>query len=240
MKALASARCEHAVTPWIAPSVLAADFAALGEEVRDVVAAGADAIHFDVMDNHYVPNLSIGAAVLASLRRRGVGVPVDVHLMVSPVDRLIGDFLHAGADRISIHLDASEDPRRSLRLIREGGARAGVALSPDAPLDTLDPLLDAVDSVLVMCVPPGFGGQAFLPSSPARVRAVRQRIGASGRAIRLSVDGGINRDTIGGVARAGADTFVAGSAIFGVPRVAAERAQDYRAAVLALRDEIAA
>jgi len=228
------------MTPWIAPSILAADFAALGAEVRDVVAAGADAIHFDVMDNHYVPNLSIGAAVLASLRRRGVGAPVDVHLMASPVDRLIEDFLQAGADLISIHLEASADPRRSLGLIREGGARAGVALNPDTPLDRLDPLLDAVDLVLVMCVPPGFGGQAFLPSSVARVRAVRRRIGASGRSIRLSVDGGINRETIAGVARAGADTFVAGSAIFGAPRMAARRVDDYRAAVLALREEIAA
>ena len=227
------------MSPWIAPSILAADFAALGEEVRDVVAAGADAIHFDVMDNHYVPNLTIGAAVLASLRRREIGVPVDVHLMVSPVDRLIGDFLEAGADVISIHPEATAHPHRSLGLIREGGAKAGVALNPGTPVELLAPLLEMVDWVLVMSVNPGFGGQAFLPSSVARVRAVRRRIDESGRSIRLAVDGGINRDTIGGVAGAGADTFVAGSAIFGVAGGAGSRADDYRAAIAALRDGIA-
>lgn len=228
------------MSPWIAPSILAADFAALGEEVRNVVAAGADAIHFDVMDNHYVPNLSIGAAVLASLRRREIGVPVDVHLMASPVDRLIGDFLEAGADVISIHPEATAHPHRSLGLIREGGAKAGVALNPGTPVELLAPLLDLVDWVLVMSVNPGFGGQAFLPSSVARVRAVRRRIDESGRSIRLAVDGGINRDTIGGVAGTGADTFVAGSAIFGVACGAGSRADDYRAAIAALRDGIAA
>ena len=221
---------------WIAPSILAADFAALGEEVQDVVAAGADAIHFDVMDNHYVPNLTIGAAVLASLRRREIGVPVDVHLMASPVDRLIGDFLEAGADVISIHPEATAHPHRSLGLIREGGAKAGVALNPGTPVELLAPLLEMVDWVLVMSVNPGFGGQAFLPSSVARVRAVRRRIDESGRSIRLAVDGGINSDTIGGVAHAGADTFVAGSAIFGVAGGAGSRADDYRAAIAALRD----
>ena len=228
------------MTPWIAPSILAADFAALGEEVENVIAAGADAIHFDVMDNHYVPNLSVGPAVLAALRRRDLGVPLDVHLMASPVDRLIEDFLHAGADVISIHPEASEHPHRSLGLIREGGAKAGVALNPGTPLELLTPLLDAVDWVLVMSVNPGFGGQAFIPSSVARVRAVRRCIDESGRAIRLAVDGGINRETIGGVADAGADTFVAGSAIFGVARGEGGRADDYRAAIAALRDEIAA
>ena len=226
--------------PWIAPSILAADFAALGEEVENVIAAGADAIHFDVMDNHYVPNLSVGPAVLAALRRREPGVPLDVHLMASPVDRLIEDFLQAGANIISIHPEASEHPHRSLGLIREGGAKAGVALNPGTPLELLTPLLDAVDWVLVMSVNPGFGGQAFIPSSVARVRAVRRRIDESGRSIRLAVDGGINNQTIGGVANAGADTFVAGSAIFGVARGAGGRADDYRAAIAALRDEIAA
>ena len=226
--------------PWIAPSILAADFAALGEEVEDVIAAGADAIHFDVMDNHYVPNLSVGPAVLAALRRREPSVPLDVHLMASPVDRLIEDFLQAGADVISIHPEASEHPHRSLGLIREGGAKAGVALNPGTPLELLTPLLDAADWVLVMSVNPGFGGQAFLPSSVARVRAVRRCIDESGRSIRLAVDGGINCETIGSVANAGADTFVAGSAIFGVARGAGSRADDYRAAIAALRDEIAA
>ena len=223
------------MTPWIAPSLLAADFAALGQDAADVIAAGADVLHLDVMDNHYVPNLSVGPPVLAALRRRDLGVPVDVHLMAKPVDRLISDFLDAGADVISIHPEASEHPHRSLGLIREGGAKAGVALNPGTPLEVLTPLLDVVDWVLVMSVNPGFGGQAFLPSSIARVGAVRRRIDASGRSIRLSVDGGINRDTIGRVARAGADTFVAGSAIFGVPRGPASRVDDYRAAISALR-----
>ena len=226
--------------PWIAPSILAADFAALGEEVQDVIAAGADAIHFDVMDNHYVPNLSVGPAVLAALRRREPGVPLDVHLMTSPVDRLIGDFLDAGADVISIHPEASEHPHRSLGLIRDGGAKAGVALNPGTPVELLTPLLDAADWVLVMSVNPGFGGQAFLPSSVARVEAVRRCIDETGRSLRLAVDGGIDRHTIGGVARAGADTFVAGSAIFGVERGAGTRADDYRAAIAALRAGIAA
>ena len=226
--------------PWIAPSILAADFAALGEEVEDVIAAGANAIHFDVMDNHYVPNLSVGPAVLAALRGREPGVPLDVHLMARPVDRLIEDFLQAGADVISIHPEASEHPHRSLGLIREGGAKAGVALNPGTPLELLTPLLDAVDWVLVMSVNPGFGGQAFIPSSVARVRAVRRRIDESGRAIRLAVDGGINHQTIGAVANAGADTFVAGSAIFGVARGPGKRVDDYRAAVAALREGIAA
>ena len=225
---------------WIAPSLLAADFAALGQEVDDVIAAGADAIHFDVMDNHYVPNLSVGPSVLASLRRRELRAPVDVHLMATPVDRLLGDFLAAGADLISIHPDASDDPQRSLRRIREGGAKAGVALNPGVSVAVLEPLIDHVDLVLMMCVNPGFGGQAFLPSSVARVEAARRRIDASGRAIRLSVDGGINYETIGAVADAGADTFVAGSAVFGAPRGAASRAEDYRAAIGALRRRLAA
>ena len=225
---------------WIAPSLLAADFAALGQEVDDVIAAGADAIHFDVMDNHYVPNLSVGPLVLASLRRRGLRAPVDVHLMATPVDRLLGDFLEAGADLISIHPDACDDPGRSLRRIREGGAKAGVALNPGTSVEMLEPLIALVDLVLVMCVNPGFGGQAFLPSSLARVEAARRRIDASGRAIRLSVDGGINHETIGAVAAAGADTFVAGSAVFGAVREAASRTEDYRAAIGVLRRRLAA
>lgn len=223
---------------WIAPSILAADFAKLGQEVDDVVAAGADVIHFDVMDNHYVPNLSVGPLVLESLKRRGVGVPVDVHLMAKPVDRLIGDFLAAGADYISIHPEATEHPHRSLSLIREGGAKAGLVLNPGTPATVVEPLLDTVDLVLVMSVNPGFGGQAFIPSSLEKVAAVRRMIDASGRDIRLEIDGGIKADNIGAAAKAGADTFVAGSAVFDVPATAASRADDYRAVLAAMRAAI--
>ena len=220
---------------WIAPSILAADFAKLGQEVDDVIAAGADLIHFDVMDNHYVPNLSVGPLVLESLRRNGMDAPVDVHLMVKPVDRLIGDFLAAGADFISIHPEASEHPHRSLGLIREGGAKAGLVLNPGTTAAVLEPLVDAVDLVLVMSVNPGFGGQAFIPSSLDKVRAVRRLIDAAGRDIRLEIDGGIKVDNIGATAAAGADTFVAGSAVFGVPATAAARVDDYRAVLDAMR-----
>ena len=220
---------------WIAPSILAADFAKLGQEVDDVIAAGADLIHFDVMDNHYVPNLSVGPLVLESLRRNGMDTPVDVHLMVKPVDRLIGDFLAAGADFISIHPEASEHPHRSLGLIREGGAKAGLVLNPGTAAAVLEPLIDAVDLVLVMSVNPGFGGQTFIPSSLDKVRAVRHLIDAAGRDIRLEIDGGIKVDNIGGAATAGADTFVAGSAVFGVPVTAADRVDDYRAVLAAMR-----
>ena len=220
---------------WIAPSILAADFAKLGQEVDDVIAAGADLIHFDVMDNHYVPNLSVGPLVLESLRRNGVVGPVDVHLMVKPVDRLIGDFLAAGADFISIHPEASEHPHRSLGLIREGGAKAGLVLNPGTSPAVLEPLIDAVDLVLVMSVNPGFGGQAFIPSSLDKVRAVRRLINAAGRDIRLEIDGGIKVDNIGAAAAAGADTFVAGSAVFGVPATAADRVDDYRTVLDAMR-----
>ena len=223
---------------WIAPSILAADFARLGAEVDDVVAAGADLVHFDVMDNHYVPNLSVGPLVLESLRRHGVGVPVDVHLMVEPVDPLIDDFLTAGADYISVHPEATGHPHRSLSLIREGGAKAGLVLNPGTAVAAVEPLLDVVDLVLVMSVNPGFGGQAFIPSSLDKVAAVRRMIDASGRAIRLEIDGGIKVDNIGAAAAAGADTFVAGSAVFGVPADHASRADDYRAVLDAMRAEI--
>ena len=223
---------------WIAPSILAADFAKLGQEVDDVVAAGADLVHFDVMDNHYVPNLSVGPLVLESLKRRGVGVPVDVHLMVKPVDRLIGDFLDAGADYVSIHPEATEHPHRSLSLIREGGAKAGLVLNPGTPATAVEPLLEAIDMVLVMSVNPGFGGQAFIASSLDKVATLRRMIDASGREIRLEIDGGIKVDNIGAAARAGADTFVAGSAVFGVPATGAARSDDYRAVIDAMRSAI--
>ena len=224
---------------WIAPSILAADFAALGQEVRDVVAAGASAIHFDVMDNHYVPNLSVGPPVLRSLRRAGVDAPVDVHLMVEPVDRLIGDFIDAGADSICVHPDACADVAGSLRRIRAGGAEAGLAFNPDSPIHLPARLLDLLDAVLVMSVRPGFGGQTFLPASLANVRAARRAIDAAGKPMRLTIDGGINADTIGAAAAAGADAFVAGSAVFGVPVEASLRADDYRAAIARLRERAA-
>ena len=227
------------MNPWIAPSILAADFARLGEEVDDVLAAGADAVHFDVMDNHYVPNLSVGPLVLDALRQHGVRAPVDVHLMVKPVDRLIGDFLATGADCITIHPEASEHPRRSLALIRAGGAKAGLAFNPETRMELLEPLLDAVDLVLVMAVRPGFGGQTFMPSSLAKVRMARRCIDASGRPIRLQIDGGVKVANIGAAHSAGADTFVAGSAIFGVAASGKPRVDDYRAVIAAMRANFA-
>jgi ribulose-phosphate 3-epimerase len=217
---------------WIAPSILSADFARLGDEVEGVLAAGADLIHFDVMDNHYVPNLSIGPLVLASLRKRGVTAPVDVHLMVKPVDRLIGDFLDAGADYITIHPEASEHVHRSLGLIREGGAKAGLVFNPATPLDYLAHVLDMIDLVLIMSVNPGFGGQQFIASSLDKLADAREIIAGSGRDIRLEIDGGIKIDNIAAAARAGADTFVAGSAIFG--------SADYAATIAAMRRALAA
>ncbi len=213
--------------PWIAPSILSADFSRLGEEVNAVLKAGADVIHFDVMDNHYVPNLTIGPLVLSSLRRAGFDCFFDVHLMVKPVDRLIGDFLQAGADLISVHPESTEHLHRTLSLIAEGGAQAGLALNPATPLQVLDEVIDLLDLVLVMSVNPGFGGQAFIESSLAKVAEVRRRIDASGREVRLEIDGGIKADNIGQAAAAGADTFVAGSAIFG--------GDDYAAAIAAMR-----
>ena len=218
----------------IAPSLLSADCARLGEEVRAVIAAGADLIHFDVMDNHYVPNLTIGPLVCDAIRRHAT-VPIDVHLMVKPVDRIIPDFAKAGASIISFHPEASEHIDRTIGLIRDCGCRAGLVFNPATPLDWLDYTLDKLDLVLVMGVNPGFGGQSFIPHTLAKIEAVRRRIDAAaqrtGRSVLLEVDGGIKVDNIGTVARAGADTFVAGSAIFGVP--------DYRATIAAMRAAVA-
>ena len=216
----------------IAPSILAANFAKLGEEVDAVLAAGADVIHFDVMDNHYVPNLTVGPMVCKALRNHGVTAPIDVHLMVRPVDQLIGDFLEAGADIITFHPEASDHVDRSLRLIKDGGAKCGLVLNPATPLSCLDHVMDVVDQILLMSVNPGFGGQKFLPKTLGKVELVRQRIRLSRRDIRLEVDGGITADNIRQIAEAGADMFVAGSAIFGKP--------DYKQAIDAMRAELAA
>jgi len=216
---------------WIAPSILSADFARLGAEIDAVLAAGADIIHFDVMDNHYVPNLTIGPLVLASLRKAGISATMDVHLMVKPVDRLIGDFLEAGADIISVHPESTEHLHRTLSLIREGGAKPGIVFNPATPLTVLDEVLELVDLVLIMSVNPGFGGQAFIPSSLDKLRAARARITASGHSVRLEIDGGIKADNIALAAAAGADTFVAGSAIFG--------SSDYSATIAAMRAALA-
>ncbi len=198
----------------IAPSILSADFARLGEEVDAVLNAGADWVHFDVMDNHYVPNLTIGPMVCKALRNHGVTAPIDVHLMVSPVDRLIGDFIEAGASIITFHPEASDHIDRSLQLIRDGGCKAGLVFNPATPLHYLDYVMDKIDQVLIMSVNPGFGGQSFLPSALDKLRDARARIQASGRDIRLEVDGGVKVDNIRAIAEAGADAFVAGSAIF--------------------------
>ena len=198
----------------IAPSILSADFARLGEEVDNVLAAGADVVHFDVMDNHYVPNLTIGPMVCKALRNHGVTAPIDVHLMVKPVDRMISDFIEAGASYITFHPEASEHIDRSLQLIRDGGCKAGLVFNPATSLSYLDYVMDKIDIVLLMSVNPGFGGQSFIPATLDKLREARARIDASGKDIRLEIDGGVKADNIAEIAAAGADMFVAGSAIF--------------------------
>jgi ribulose-phosphate 3-epimerase len=218
------------MNPWIAPSILSANFARLGEEVQSVLAAGADLIHFDVMDNHYVPNLTIGPMVCEALRKHGITAPIDVHLMVKPVDRIIPDFAQAGATWITFHPEASEHVDRTIELIREHGCKPGLVFNPATPLDWLDHTLHKIDMVLIMSVNPGFGGQKFIPAALDKLRLARERIRASGREIRLEIDGGVKADNIEAIARAGADTFVAGSAIFG--------AKDYAATIAAMREGI--
>lgn len=214
----------------IAPSILSANFARLGEEVDNVLAAGADIVHFDVMDNHYVPNLTIGPMVCEALRKHGVTAPIDVHLMVSPVDDLIRMFIDAGASYITFHPEASNHIDRSLQLIREGGCKAGLVFNPATPLHYIDHVMDKLDMILLMSVNPGFGGQKFIPGTLDKLREARKRIDASGRNIRLEIDGGVKTDNIREIAEAGADTFVAGSAIFNT--------DDYKATIDRMRAEL--
>ncbi|HCT4929893.1 TPA: ribulose-phosphate 3-epimerase [Morganella morganii] len=214
----------------IAPSILSADFARLGEDTAKVLAAGGDVVHFDVMDNHYVPNLTIGSMVCKALRDYGITAPIDVHLMVKPVDRIVPDFAKAGATYISFHAEASEHVDRTIQLIRECGCKPGLVFNPATPLSYLDYVIDKLDLILLMSVNPGFGGQSFIPETLKKVEEVRRRIDASGRDIRLEVDGGINTENIAAVAQAGADMFVAGSAIFGKP--------DYKAVIDDMRKEL--
>ena len=216
---------------WIAPSILSADFARLGEEVDAVLAAGADVVHFDVMDNHYVPNLTIGPLVCAALRKHGVKAPIDVHLMIEPVDRIIPDFAEAGATYISFHPEASRHVDRTIQLIREHGCKPGLVFNPATPLEYLEYTLEKIDMVLLMSVNPGFGGQKFIKGALGKLAEARARIDASGRAVRLEIDGGVKVENIGEIARAGADTFVAGSAIFG--------SLDYTATIRAMREQMA-
>ena len=215
----------------IAPSILAADFARLGEEVDNVLAAGADIVHFDVMDNHYVPNLTIGPMVCDALRKHGVTAPIDVHLMVKPVDHMIAEFVKAGATYITFHPEASEHIDRSLQLIKDGGCQAGLVFNPATPLHLMEHVMDKLDMVLLMSVNPGFGGQSFIPHTLEKLKEARAMIDASGFDIRLEVDGGVKVDNIRACAEAGADTFVAGSAIFGKP--------DYKAVIDEMRAELA-
>lgn len=218
------------MTPYIAPSILAADFARLGEEVDAVLDAGADMVHFDVMDNHFVPNLTVGPLVCAALRRYGVTAPIDVHLMIQPVERIVPDFAAAGASYISFHPEASADAERTLALIRGLGCKTGMVLNPATPLSVVESLVGQIDMLLVMSVNPGFGGQPFIPETLDKLRAARRMIDASDREIRLEVDGGVKLDNIAEIAAAGADTFVAGSAVFG--------SEDYAATIAAMRREI--
>ena len=215
----------------IAPSILSADFARLGEDTAKALAAGADWVHFDVMDNHYVPNLTMGPMVLKALRDYGVTAPIDVHLMVKPVDRIVPDFAKAGASLISFHPEASEHIDRTLGLIKDSGCQAGLVFNPATPLGWLDYVMDKLDLILLMSVNPGFGGQKFIPTALDKLREVRRRIDESGRAIRLEIDGGVTAANIGEIAAAGADTFVAGSAIFGKP--------DYKAVIDDMRVQLA-
>ena len=219
------------MTPLIAPSILSADFARLGEDVQAVLDAGADIVHFDVMDNHFVPNLTIGPLICEALRKHGIEAPIDVHLMVEPVDRIIPDFAKAGASYITFHPEASRHIDRSLALIREEGCKAGLVFNPATPLDCLNYVIDKVDMVLLMSVNPGFGGQKFIPAALDKLRQARKIIDQSGLDIRLEIDGGVKVDNIGEIAAAGADTFVAGSAIFG--------SDDYATTIAAMKENIA-
>ena len=220
------------MTPLIAPSILSADFARLGDDVRAVLDAGADIVHFDVMDNHFVPNLTIGPLICEALRDYGIEAPIDVHLMVEPVDRIIPDFAKAGASYITFHPEASRHVDRTLGLIHDEGCKAGLVFNPATPLDWLEYVVDKLDMVLLMSVNPGFGGQKFIPSALDKLRQARKIIAASGREIRLEIDGGVKVGNIREIAAAGADTFVAGSAIFG--------SADYAATIAAMKEEIAA
>ncbi|MDH3611875.1 MAG: ribulose-phosphate 3-epimerase [Gammaproteobacteria bacterium] len=218
------------MTPLIAPSILSADFARLGDDVNAVLDAGADIVHFDVMDNHFVPNLTIGPLICEALRKHGIEAPIDVHLMIEPVDRIIPDFAKAGANYITFHPEVSRHIDRSLALIRDQGCKAGLVFNPATPLTCLDHVIDKVDMVLIMSVNPGFGGQSFIPTALDKLREAREIIDNSGRDIRLEIDGGVKVDNIGEIAAAGADTFVAGSAIFG--------SNDYAATITAMKSAI--